>query len=291
MTPRFDRLRPAQPAGRPVRSALLGVGLLIALVGQGRTSAAEAVPEAVSEPAAAGQASSEPTPEYEPTSAYEDLERQGWRVRVNRRLLAEGERCARTLQELERQLERIARVVPPGPLARLRSIPIWVEHSSRQFACMCYHESRDWLRAHGVNPDKTGAVELANPETFLRWTREQPWMVLHELAHGYHQRVLGEDDPALRRCFEQAGQRGQYAAVRHVTGRTLRHYALTNLKEYFAEGTEAFFGTNDFYPFIRAELRQHDPELAALLAAVWEVPDDAPAPAPAKDRPADNAGP
>ena len=25
--------------------------------------------------------------------------------------------------------------------------------------------------------------------------------------------------------------------------------------EYFAEASEAFFGTNDFYPFVRAELR------------------------------------
>ncbi len=108
-------------------------------------------------------------------------------------------------------------------------------------------------------------------------------MVLHELAHGYHQRVLGEDFPALRRCFEQARARGQYEAVRHVNGRTVRHYALTNLKEYFAEGTEAFFGTNDFYPFVRAELRQHDPALAALLAEIWEVrdaDDSAPAASP-----------
>jgi hypothetical protein len=39
--------------------------------------------------------------------------------------------------------------------------------------------------------------------------------------------------------------------------------------EYFAEATEAFFGTNDFYPFVRAELLQHDPELFKLLETLW----------------------
>ena len=29
--------------------------------------------------------------------------------------------------------------------------------------------------------------------------------------------------------------------------------------EYFAEASEAYFGTNDFFPFVRIELRRHDP--------------------------------
>jgi hypothetical protein len=29
-------------------------------------------------------------------------------------------------------------------------------------------------------------------------------MVLHELAHGYHQRFLGHDHEGIRRCYEQA---------------------------------------------------------------------------------------
>ena len=28
---------------------------------------------------------------------------------------------------------------------------------------------------------------------------------------------------------------------------------------YYAETSEAFFGTNDFYPYVRSELRRHDP--------------------------------
>ena len=136
---------------------------------------------------------------------------------------------------------------------------------------MCYHESREWLSTHGVNPDKTGAVELANPETFLAWTLDQPWMVLHELAHGYHQRFLGPDHAGIRRCFEQAVAGKTYESVLRINGKRDRHYALNNEKEYFAESTEAFFGVNDFFPFTRAELKEHDPEMFKLLCEVWGI--------------------
>ena len=50
----------------------------------------------------------------------------------------------------------------------------------------------------------------------------------------------------------------------------MKHYGLNNEKEYFAEGTEAYFYRNDFYPFVRAELKEHDPDLHAVLAKIWE---------------------
>ncbi len=40
-------------------------------------------------------------------------------------------------------------------------------------------------------------------------------------------------------------------------------------KEYFAEATEAYFGVNDFFPFVRAELKAYDPVGFALMEAVW----------------------
>ncbi|MBV8880523.1 MAG: metallopeptidase, partial [Planctomycetaceae bacterium] len=61
----------------------------------------------------------------------------------------------------------------------------------------------------------------------------------------------------------------KYDSVLHVSGSRKRHYALTNEKEYFAEATEAWLGTNDFYPFVRAELREVDPAVCAVLREVW----------------------
>jgi hypothetical protein len=39
--------------------------------------------------------------------------------------------------------------------------------------------------------------------------------------------------------------------------------------EYFAEASEAFFGKNDFHPFVRSELKQNDPEMFVLLKKLW----------------------
>ena len=55
----------------------------------------------------------------------------------------------------------------------------------------------------------------------------------------------------------------------HWDGTRAKAYALENEQEYFAEATEAWFGTNDFWPFVRAEVLESDPELARLLKEVW----------------------
>jgi hypothetical protein len=210
---------------------------------------------------------------YDPVEQYAERHVEGWRVLVNKRLLDKENRelCDRTLKLLSDHLYRIARVVPEGPLARLRKIPIWVELAHPRHPCMCYHPSAGWLREHGMSPHKAGAVEVANARNFLTWTREQPWMVLHELAHGYHHQVLGFENAEVRACYERAVASKTYESVLHVNGGTRRAYALENEREYFAEASEAFFGTNDFYPFVRGELKKHDPRMFELLEKVWEV--------------------
>jgi hypothetical protein len=32
---------------------------------------------------------------------------------------------------------------------------------------------------------------------------------------------------------------------------------------------EAYFGTNDFYPFVKAELIEHDPMMAETIRQAW----------------------
>jgi hypothetical protein len=209
---------------------------------------------------------------WDATEIYRVQKIEGWTVRVNPKLVAETNLCAAVLKLLGAQLDQISRVVPAAPLAQLRQIPIWVERDDPLFPGACYHESADWLRGHGVNPDKVNGVELANAKNFLTWTKEQPCMVLHELAHGFHHQFLGDDHPGIRRGYTRAVAAKIYENVLRSNGQHERHYALNNEKEFFAEMTEAFFGTNDFYPFVRAELATHDPEMLAVLRAVWQAP-------------------
>ncbi|HEU5395681.1 MAG TPA: hypothetical protein VFV81_00840, partial [Verrucomicrobiae bacterium] len=208
---------------------------------------------------------------WDAISTYRERTIEGWQVLVNDKLVAETNLCAQVLKILDAQLFQVTRVVPGPALAKIRQIPIWIELNDPLFPGSVYHESPDWLREHGVNPAKAGAVEIANAKNFTTWTIDQPWMVLHELAHGYQHLFLGDDNADIRRCYEHAKEKHLYDSVLRIDGRHERHYAMTNEKEYFAEMSEAFFGTNDFYPFVRAELREHDPETFATLCRLWGV--------------------
>ena len=210
---------------------------------------------------------------YDPTDHYVKQQVEGWDVLVNKRLHQKEHQELRdqTLKLLGDHLYRITRAVPAEAVAKLRKISIWVELAHPRHPCMCYHVSPAWLREHGMNPEKARGVEIANAKNFLSWTHQQPWMVLHELAHGYHHQVLTYEHAEIRACYEQAVASKSYESVLHHDGRKVRAYALNNDKEYFAELTEAYFGTNDFYPFVRAELKQHDPRVYDVLEKVWGV--------------------
>jgi hypothetical protein len=208
---------------------------------------------------------------YDATDKYEARQLEGWTLRINQALLKNETLAKDTLRLLEFQLYQIKRVVPGPALAELQKTAIWIELAGKDFPCMCYHPSAQWLREHDFNPEKAGGVEISNATNFLQWTKEQPWMVLHELAHSYHHKVLGYEHAGIKGAYQHAAASKKYESVRHISGRMQRHYALNNDQEYFAESTEAFFGTNDFYPFVRAELQEMDPEMYHLLRKVWDV--------------------
>lgn len=212
-------------------------------------------------------------PKFDPIDRYHEQQLEGWRILVHDQLRTPQHESLReqTLKLLGGHLYQISRTIPEPALTKLREVPIWVEYAHPKHKCMCYHPDAGWLRAHDMNPEKAKAVELANAENFLKWTHDQPWMVFHELAHAYHDRELGFDHAEVRACYQQAMAAKLYDRVLRINGRDDRHYAATNEKEYFAEASEAFFGTNDFYPFVRAELRRHDPAMFETLGRLWRV--------------------
>ena len=96
-----------------------------------------------------------------------------------------------------------------------------------------------------------------------------PWVVLHELSHAYHDQVLGFDDARVEALWKKFRDSGKYQSVLTSPGYMREHYGLTNAKEFFAEMTEAYFGSNDFYPFVTGELKQAEPEVFKLLEEIW----------------------
>lgn len=207
----------------------------------------------------------------DPVSAYQQKNIRGWDIYVHKTLLREEKETGDALLELiDYQLYEIQRRLPEHAVTALQKISIWLESDdTRADPCACYHVSADWLSDNGFLREKAKAVEVSNAKTFLQWTKEQPSMLLHELSHGYHDRVLGYDESRIIEAFKQAKKSGGYDKVRHISGTEKKHYALEDQKEYFAELTEAYFGTNDFYPFVRPELKQHDPEGYRLIEMLW----------------------
>ncbi len=222
-------------------------------------------------------ADKEPTaPPPQPRARVEQIV-EGWTLRVDDRLLAGGAEAAlgaEALRCIAAKLADIRTVVPAERVAELRAVPIVLDVRCGDLRSMQYHPSREWLVSHGYPADLVRCVHLpvaadvATPRTI----REQPWVLLHELAHAYHDRVLGFDDPRIHAAFDRyvAAGRGDRTLL-HDGSRT-RHYALTDHKEFFAEMTEAWFGSNDFHPFNRAELLETEPEIAMLLEAIWGRP-------------------
>lgn len=208
-------------------------------------------------------------------SFYDPVEKQveGWTVAVDPQLLEEAnaDLADDVFEALSNHLQRIKYIVPKDRLAELRKLRIWLDFHHPTLGNMQYHPSRGWLLANGHDPRLVKHVHIPRAKQLLdprQWAKH-PYVVLHELAHSYHDQVLSFDNAEIIETFNDAKEKGIYDQVLLYTGRKVRHYGLNNHKEYFAESTEAYFGVNDFYPFVRAELKEHDPGMYALLKKLW----------------------
>ncbi len=207
---------------------------------------------------------------YTPTAEYVKRAMDGFTVLINPELLRHALEAQEAFKEFDTQAKAIARAVPRKPLASLHKVRIWMEWEQVKGGGAQFHPSADWLKANGYNPDKAGCVELSNALNFVHWSRkEQPCMLLHELAHSYHFLVLGEEYAGIQAAYKNAMDTKIYDSVDYVDGGKQKAYATTNAKEYFAEISEAYFGKNDFYPFTHDELKTYDPMGYQLLLKVW----------------------
>ena len=205
---------------------------------------------------------------------------EGWRVLVNERLLADDQTVTeKALGLLRGQLQEIVRVVPAPAVAKLREVTLWFSPEYPGVKPRAeYHPGADWLRDNGRDPVMAKGVEFTDVRNFEAETKRMPNFTLHELAHGYHDRVLprGFDHAEIKAAYERAKASKSYDKVERWFGNGRANtqekaYAMTSPMEYFAETTEAFFSRNDFFPFTREDLKQHDPEMEQLLVKLWGV--------------------
>lgn len=208
---------------------------------------------------------------------YEERSVHGWKVHIRLELLSEQNKTVteRGLALISAQMEVIEKVVPSKALSALKKVHLWLSPVYPNTPPKAeYHPSAGWLQSHGRNPAMAKGVEFTNVSILEKEVLRMPLLTLHELAHAYHDQVLGHDQPDILAAYKKAKNSHAYDSVlrRNHQGtlpKPEKAYAMSNEKEYFAESTESFFGQNDFYPFNRSELANHDPSMLAVLQQVW----------------------
>lgn len=171
---------------------------------------------------------------------------------------------------LSNHFQRIKFLLPEERVKILQTLPIRVD-KKHALTNMQYHPSKGWLISNGYDPTLEKRVHIPRAENLLKrstW-QKHPYVILHELAHAYHDQILGFDHKDILAEYQRSEQEKLYEKVLLFRGGKTKHYARTNHKEFFAEMTESYVGVNDFYPFVRAELKEHDPKTYALMEKIW----------------------
>ena len=197
---------------------------------------------------------------------------EGWTIEYDPQLLTKENKAfsEEVTKALANHLQRIKYILREDKVKALQTLPIRLD-LRHELGNMQYHPARKWLIAHGHDPKLEKRVHIPRAQSLLArgtWAKH-PYVILHELAHAYHDQILSFDNKEIIKVYEASEKKGLYERVLLFTGRKVKHYARTNHKEFFAEMTESYLGVNDFYPFVRAELKEHDPETYALMRKIW----------------------
>ncbi|WP_145098962.1 metallopeptidase [Anatilimnocola aggregata] len=198
---------------------------------------------------------------------------EGWTVQVDTSFDKEDNRDLRenTLRVVANQLYHLKTLLAPEMVAELQKIPIRLDVHNEKLVQAQYHPSAGWLKANGHPAECTRVVHIPRAKYFLdrKHQSHQPYVLLHELAHAYHDQVLTFEHPAIIAAYDRAKKAELYDKILLINGKETKHYAMTNHKEFFAEMTECYLGTNDFFPFVSGELKKHDEETFRLLEGIW----------------------
>jgi len=183
---------------------------------------------------------------------------------------------------LERELNDLKRILHPKIVGILQSIPIWVEWDMRDrispgAIARYYGGSADTWKKAGGDPRKANNVEILTMRALASIRRPgtplQQIVILHEMAHAVHHRLLGWDNPELEAIYQQAMDRKLYDKVNDRFGGRGPAYARTNAAEYFAEVSCAYLDSCNYFPFNHEQLRGHDPSAFKFVERVWKHPD------------------
>ena len=160
----------------------------------------------------AAEPGSPPAVRFDPV--LRDIE--GWKVHIEPALLdgEHRETGAKALAMLANHLQRIKILIPAGPLAKLQTLEIWIEHSHPLLKAMQYHPSKTWLVANKHDPRLARKVHV--PQARELFSREQylPSPVI---------------DRDSMRGWEDAGRLDTFSRARLHADQLIASYSLPDL--------------------------------------------------------------
>jgi len=154
------------------------------------------------------------------------------------------------ISQLRADLTVVAYLLEPEVVEVLREVPIWIDAEEEHEYVGFYTASR---------------IEFPCGERYLQHVEGAPAIVLHELAHAWHDLQLGFDNEEILAAYQNAIDLNLYAGPSVEPP----HYATTNEREYFAVLTEAWFWLDSDFPSNRVELLSHDPVGAEVVERAW----------------------
>lgn len=203
---------------------------------------------------------------------YTNITIEDWSIWIRKELIkTDIESVRKTANILTEKLCQIKERIPPKHHSVLKEIIFWIDQPTSGLSCIVYHISEQWLTENGYNPIKAKSIEITDVNRFVEWEATQPWFVLHELAHAYHHQVITHEYEPLIQAYQHAKAQGLYQWVQRNNGSITTSYAIKDVKEYFAELSEAYFGESDFYPFNRQQLKKYDYQGYLAIESAWDI--------------------
>jgi len=237
-----------------------------------------------------GKENSTPTPtpsknkEEVVVEEWTTVEWEGFTYKI-RTALKESTAAKKAMELLQQNLTEINELLVNNQdaLKVMKSHPIWLEKDLTDGAAW-YHVSKEWLAEQGYMTEKWHCVEICNYQHYVTWTNQnQPYMVLHELCHLYHNQGIenGYDNSDILAAYNHAVSSGMYintlyrldANTTYHLGAGQKAYCLNDCMEYFSEMCEAYWGENDYYPFDYWDLKEYDTVAFELMEKIWGARD------------------
>jgi hypothetical protein len=215
-----------------------------------------------------------------PTSNYKAKTIVGFNVLIDQQIRDHATQ-RQTEKNLKRLLTEVARVVEPQHLAELQKVKIWLsaepllsntDNRTDRAAGWYIPATALALQTSGKNPDKAQGIEIGDIATFNQYDADTQFeIVLHELAHAYHDRVLGDDYAPIIATYKHAMARRLYHRVPYSVGGQGVAYATTDPDEYFAELSLTYLAHNETFPYNRRDLVRYDPKGYDLVEKIWHT--------------------